>query len=391
VTATPTLGEVPVTGESSELERLLDESVGRRVSLLSLLQAVGTRRRSASTVRAIEEALAKRNLEAWPPITVAPIDGELELRSSSHDASRATTTAPPTDIGVPPGLESGPDIRAALPPEADLHAYPRRLGLYVGNVLVSGRETESVLMTESPRNVMTRLVMRSDQPVLVFRDKASRVLEGLVTWESIVRHQLSHGFDEPERLSDLISKVRVVREDEELLPLVPHIMLEGHVAVMDRARVVVGLLSVADVAQHFIERTRPYLMVGDIEDILRLIVAARLLDQWEEIADLEAEAYGDNRRPTSPEDLSFSTYLRALQSPSLFDRLGWRVDRKIFVRELDIVRDIRNDIMHFSPDPSADAEPQLQRFLELLRVVEPQLVASVAPVADLSSADSLSS
>jgi hypothetical protein len=359
-----------------DIRRVVDEAAGRSVKLLDLLEAVGTRRRGTRAVEIIEAVLEERGVDAWPPITVAPLDGEVALRPRGGHAPAADIEGERDQDAQAGDIVDGISVDLAIPPLDSI-----RLGLYVGNVLSSSHNVESVMVQDSPRSVVTRLVMRPDEPVMVFRDKNRRMLEGIVTWESIVRYQLSHGFQEPPTLASIVTPVELVRQDEDLLPLVARILERQYVAVLDRSRTVIALLGVADLARHFIEKTRPYLLVADIEQVLRAIIAARLMDGWTEIVGLESDAYGDNRAPASPDELSFGTYVRVLQSPRFFDQLGWRLDRKLFARELDAVREIRNEIMHFSPDPAPDAVPQLRGFLELLRVVEPDLVSSVAPGA----------
>lgn len=363
------LSEDPLSG----LRRLVDESVGREVKLMDLLEAVGTRRRGARAVEAISAVLDQRDVEAWPAITVSPLDGDITLRPrTKHDAN----------IGQGQHVraaEGGADESEKGKENTGTGSESISLGLYVGNVLTSRRPLQSVMLQEPPLSVMTKLIMRPGEPVMVFRDKSMRRLEGVVTWESIGRYQLSHGFCQPDTLSAIVTPVETVREDEDLLPLVDRILERRHLAVIDGSHTVIALLSVADLARHFIEKTRPYLLVADIEQVLRTIISVRLMSAWSEIAALESEGYSGERAPDSPDELSFGTYVRILQNPSFFDRLGWRVDRRVFSKELDTIRVIRNDIMHFSPDPAPDAVPQLRAFLELLRVVEPSLVSVASP------------
>lgn len=48
--------------------------------------------------------------------------------------------------------------------------------------------------------------------------------------------------------------------------------------------------------------------------------------------------------------------------------LGWAVSRNQFVHQLDRVRDIRNRIAHFDPDPlPAQYAEELRQFVRLLR------------------------
>ncbi|MGB5756963.1 MAG: hypothetical protein WBM50_08615, partial [Acidimicrobiales bacterium] len=63
-----------------------------------------------------------------------------------------------------------------------------------------------------------------------------------------------------------------------------------------------------------------------------------------------------DRQIEAASSLTFGEYVRLLQSPEAWDRLGLVADRAIFVDHLDEVRRVRNSIMHFSPDPLDESE-----------------------------------
>ena len=74
------------------------------------------------------------------------------------------------------------------------------------------------------------------------------------------------------------------------------------------------------------------------------------------------------RKIESFDDLAMGDYQRILENPTNWAKLGWPLDRPTFVRRLDELRELRNDIMHFNPDPiSADAIDKLRNVLRLLR------------------------
>jgi hypothetical protein len=51
--------------------------------------------------------------------------------------------------------------------------------------------------------------------------------------------------------------------------------------------------------------------------------------------------------------------------------LGVKIDRKIFVSQLQDIRNIRNDVMHFDPDGISDEERKtLRKFSEFLRSLQ---------------------
>src|SRR5262249_12437881 len=87
----------------------------------------------------------------------------------------------------------------------------------------------------------------------------------------------------------------------------------------------------------------------------------------------------DGNRPISKiSDLNFGGYVRILQEPTSWVKLGTNLDRGTFITYLERVREIRNDTMHFDPDGiDTDDLRELRQFSELLKQVK-QISAATA-------------
>jgi len=73
-----------------------------------------------------------------------------------------------------------------------------------------------------------------------------------------------------------------------------------------------------------------------------------------------------------PDDLALGEIVRLLERPDAWARLEWRADRVAFVEVLHEVRDVRNRLMHFSPDlPTASEVNRMRNLLGFLKVVTP--------------------
>jgi hypothetical protein len=113
----------------------------------------------------------------------------------------------------------------------------------------------------------------------------------------------------------------------------------------------------------------PFLVIGEIERRLRLTLANHFTVS--ELAQVRDPA-DTNRTIDSVNDLSLGETLRTLESPTNWDRLNWPVDRAEFINALNDIKTIRNEVMHFSPDPlSSDQEEALSNFVGWLRAMEP--------------------
>src|SRR5207253_71519 len=75
-----------------------------------------------------------------------------------------------------------------------------------------------------------------------------------------------------------------------------------------------------------------------------------------------------NRQLQEIEDLSLGEYVKLLENPQVWDKLNLRIDRVVLTKLLESVRRIRNEVMHFDPDPmTADQLATLKRAVRLMQ------------------------
>jgi len=146
--------------------------------------------------------------------------------------------------------------------------------------------------------------------------------------------------------------VHVLRADTHLFEAVQIISSRDFVLVEGVGKKITGLVTTADISDHFYDLSRPFLLISQIEGHLRGIIDASF-----EPAALQAVCDPDDsgRKVESAADLTFGAYLRLLQSEANWSKLNFKLDRKVFVGALDSVRRVRNAVMHFDPD-AVDAE-----------------------------------
>ena len=110
----------------------------------------------------------------------------------------------------------------------------------------------------------------------------------------------------------------------------------------------------------------PELMIRD-ERRLR-----RRVDEQVPLDSIKAAGRNPNK-VESAADLTLGNYERLLAKDDNFSRLGWPLDETLFIARLSAVRKTRNELMHFSPDPLADAQlAEIEGFLNILRHVDPR-------------------
>src|SRR3954464_12021021 len=118
----------------------------------------------------------------------------------------------------------------------------------------------------------------------------------------------------------------------------------------------------------FRQLTEPFLLLGEIENLLRNMIAPRFTLGELSVA---RDPSGGRREIHAVADLAFGDYVQLLQEPRRWDKLSLAVDRGLFCKGLDRVRQIRNDVMHFDPDGITDEDLQkLRDFANFLKELE---------------------
>ena len=116
----------------------------------------------------------------------------------------------------------------------------------------------------------------------------------------------------------------------------------------------------------FMQLAGPFLFVGEIEGHLRHLIHGKFtLEQLR-----EASIPEEGRDIEGSGDLTLGGYCRLLEKKENWDFLNLNIDRSEFIRHLDDVRKIRNDVMHFNPDGLSTEETRklqdIARFFETL-------------------------
>jgi len=251
---------------------------------------------------------------------------------------------------------------AAATVEAGTQA-PGEVGLRVSSLRSATAGLVSVSPQQSLRYAQS-LMMRYDYsqlPVL----SGLREERGVVTWESIAQARLRVRVAE---LHHAITPLVVVELRDDLLPVIPRLVERGFVLVRAGDRTFSGIVTLADISEEFVTLAGPFFLLGEVERRLR-----RAIDRCIS-GDTIASAVDPNtsRRVEGADDLSIGEYKRLLESPDNWALMSWEADRTVFLEALETVRQVRNDVMHFSPDPIEEERmDQMRAFLRWLRVLDP--------------------
>ncbi|MFH8348214.1 CBS domain-containing protein [Streptomyces sp. NPDC018045] len=318
---------------------------GRPVSLTvrDLLSWWGAERRDYLISQQVVAELDNHSLATLPDFTAVHLDAQVDL------------VIAPTGVGG--GRE--PEQSAATTQPAPEGEGDHSLGLTVGNLPSAMAGVVSVSPSATFEEAITEMAVNGYSQLAVLA--GTRNLRGAVTWESIARARHA---DPNAPFSRAIIKARDVTYDQHLVDVLPLLADFDFVLVRDQANAVSGIVTANDVAAAYGAMATPFFLIGELDQRLR-----RILSDVFDVEHAAALCSPDGDRDISSfDDLSIGDYQRILQNKDSWEALGWPLDRKVFVKRIDELREIRNDLMHFNPDPiPADAVQKIRHMIALLR------------------------
>ncbi|MFC7535013.1 hypothetical protein [Actinoplanes sp. GCM10030250] len=314
--------DVRVHERLREARKRADGNHPEEFSVRELLKLWGAKDRGDQISR-IEADLANHGLVTSPSFRKVTLDATVRLIVGSSGAEEPPAAAPGRAPAVTDDEESAEDP----------------VGLTVGNLRSALGGLTSVAPNASFDEAVTKMLLNDFSQLAVLN--GPRNLRGAITWRSIAhaRHAAADA-----KLTDAIEPdVVAVRYDKELIDVLPDLQRTGFVFVRDLENVVAGIVTTADVVQAYGEMAMPFFQIGELDRSLRRVIARNLgLDQVVALC----------RRPVrSFDELSMGDYQRVLGDAQTWTDLGWPLDRSTFIERLDEIRNIRNDVMHFKPDP----------------------------------------
>lgn len=357
-----------------QLQKVKDDVAAgteRQETVRRLLLWFGQQRRGRHVVAEIKQALRKLDLVTEPDFNATWIDGSVSflLRSSAKGTTPPVvtkTTAVEVDATSGGGEESAKPIGSDADVEQQVASHDggsvvRTLegqdpSYSIRKLEAANRPPTSVAPNASVKEAITIMLAKdySQLPVM----NGERTVKGLFSWKSLgSRLALGRACD---TVADAMDAVQSVSADVSIFQVAEIVARDEVVLVQASAtdNKIVGIITTADVAEQFGRLGEPFLLIGEIENRIRVLIDGKFtLDELK-----AAKAPGDDKRDIqSVADLTFGEYIRILQNPENWEKCKLQIDRGVFVEHLDKVRDVRNDVMHFDPD-GVDSET-----LEILR------------------------
>ena len=335
-------------------------------------------------VQEIRAVLDELDLQTEPDFETAWIDSPiwLKLKEGVPISATGTDTSPcgpdPEDSaeevvleGTPSAVEQAEAQSEQAPTSAEPESQPISPLIEtsseddptyrIGSLPAANRKLITVNQTDALTKAVTLMLLHdfSQLPVM----QGEREVKGVITWKTIGA-KLVLG-NNCATVGDCRDEARIVDANRTLFDAIPTIVDHGYVLVRASDKRITGIVTASDLSLQFQALAEPFLLLREIELHVRQLLAGKVHAPDFQVL---AAATPAPRVPNGIADLTFGDYVRLFQHPAIWAKLGLRIDSVELTKLLDDVRTIRNDVMHFDPDPmTGDELGTLKRAVRLLQ------------------------
>lgn len=333
------------------------------VTVRTFLSWFGVQRRGYYKILMIRKALQEAGLATVPPFEFEYIDSTITFTLNASDVA-SDNAVHAQDGTAKPGsgdsMDAGePDITSAQRSSASTDPTYR-----IGKLAAANNTPVRVKPDSSLSEVVTLMLSNdfSQLPVM----QSDHTVKGVVSWASI-GSRLALGRSGA-KASDFMEPAREISAETSLFAAIDSIVSGQYVLIRGSDNRINGIVTPSDLSIQFGQLAEPFLLLGEIENHVRRLIGDRFTA--EEVRSAR-DPNDDARQVNSVIDLSFGEYVRLLSSPESWKKMCLEVDRGTFVEQLDRIREIRNDVMHFDPDGVSPQDMStLRKFSKFLMTLQ---------------------
>lgn len=326
------------------------------VTVRELLANFQRERRGSNTVFTIRRALHRLGMTTNPRFYSVNLDSLVQLTPSTKDEQaieeREDARQPIVTFGMLKCVEDQRAIRSRSD-KNNGRPYPRWTvapndNLTEAAILLTGDNTDYVPVGDKEENVI-----------------------GVISWDDIAMQDILNRSREQIRCGKVCKKPVFVNESDSVYDRKDEIAKHGHVLVRDVNGRTFAVVRASDLAIELLRLTENFLLLQEIENLLRLMV------EMTEVTIEEINGWVDEKRRgkiQTPDQLMFSEYARILLKPAALQRLeeGYGIPPKMvrYVADeiVENVRKIRNKVCHFHPDDNNElAKTELASHRDFIR------------------------
>jgi predicted transcriptional regulator len=336
-------------------ERLRANDAVESVTVREFLSWFGAKRRGYWVVEQVRQELEKTQLETEPDFEGTYIDTPIRFTPQKL-VKRVDETAQVVALEAKASLL--PEIASTDISKGEIPDPTHR----ISKLAAANRTPVTVPPDAQLATATTTMLVKgfSQLPVMT----STRDVKGVISWQSI-GDRVARGVIGTTVREMMDPQYQEVRYDASLFQAIPAIVANDYVLVRAKDNTISGIVTASDLSIQFLQLSEPFLLLGEIENHLRQIISdAFSVSDLEQVQDIR----DTSRKVASAADLNFGEYKALLdhQDRWLQSKLPW--DRRVFCDQIDAIREIRNDVMHFDPDPLTEADLQtLREFARFLQ------------------------
>jgi len=315
--------------ELLEKTKGITDKKGIKITPRQLLKCFGQERRTKYNNYQIKQFLNENELITSPDFLSVYMDAQIELKKKPK--VRVKKGEPAIEVEEDEIMDYDPVSRIQLLPSAN------RVPISIKKEATLLEATTTMLLHDF-----------SQLPVM----SSSRQVDGIITWETI-GNNLIHGGEKKTVKECMKKDVAIIENTTTLFKAVKIIIEKGVVLIKNQVNEISGLVTTTDIGEQFVTMSEPFLILEQIENHIRKLLDGKFsIDKLRSIS-VEEES---TRKIESISDLTFGEYVRLMENPSNWEEMKLSIDRATFVKRLEEVRRIRNDVMHFHPDGISETD-----------------------------------
>lgn len=324
------------------------------VTVRTFLSWFSVQRRGPNIVRRIRSELEEAGLVTVPDFESRWVDSEIEFDLLDNIPAQQELTDREEELE-----------REESESKDETIAWVTRDATYrISKLAAANQKIVSINPNAPLSEAVTLLLARdfSQLPVMT----SEHTVKGMISWRSIGFHLalgITHG-----TVQEFMEPHHEVRAEISIFDAIPLISQNDYVLVRGEKSQITGIVTASDLSLQFQTLSEPFLLLSEIENLMRNMIG-RKFSLGEILSAVNPE--DAQRRVSSVDDLNFGEYVRLLQNEARWSQLRLPIDRVLFCKDLDTVREIRNDITHFDPDGiTSDELNKLRAFKSFLGKLE---------------------
>lgn len=348
------------------LRELKDGMASSPISVREFISWFGAERRGYMVAYKIRKVLESLGVTTQPDFDSVPLDAKITIYAplGNDEAIQETNECVDEAIGYS-NADSVTTETAFLPEDELISGAVSEPAFRVSRLEASDVKLVTVKPDASLTEAIT-LMLRHDYSQLPVMT-SEREVKGVISWESIAPI-LALTKPESAVVRDYMKPHREINASDSIFSALPRIIEYAYVLVRSSDQRISGIITTTDLSSQFRQLSEPFLLLSEIENHIRKLIDGKFTK--DELISI-VNPSDSERVIESVADLTFGEYIRLFENPELWKKTELQIDKKTFTKELDKVRIIRNDVMHFDPDGISEENHELlHNFVRFIHTVQ---------------------